>query len=108
MTINDAEYYVSNSATVNDAKGDLASDPKTVTHTRDAKGKVADTSNIIFQQKLLSNRTLPVVVPVMDPRIDNMIAPIGWASQTLFTPVTKEVVAKRSAAARGLIGLQEK
>ena len=83
---------------MNDAKGDLASDPKTVTHTRDAKGKVADTSNIIFQQKLLSNRTLPVVVPVMDPRIDDRIATIGGASHTLSMPMTKKVVAD---AARG-------
>ena len=28
LTINDSEYYVSNSATTNDAKGDPASDPK--------------------------------------------------------------------------------
>ena len=29
----------------------------------------------------------------MNLRLYNRIAPIGWASQTLFTPVTKEVVA---------------
>ena len=52
-----------------------------------------DTSNRNFQQKLLSNRTLPIVVPTMNLRIDNRIAPIGGASQTLFTPATKEVVA---------------
>ena len=32
-TINDAEYYVSNSANANDAKDDPASDTETVTHT---------------------------------------------------------------------------
>ena len=72
LTINDAEYSVSNSANVNDAKGDPACDPKTVTNTSDRKKiKVTDTRNRIFQQKFLSNRTLPVVAPTMDPRIDN-------------------------------------
>ena len=45
LTINDAEYYVSNSVTANDAKWDPASDPKTVTHTRDGKERVTNTSN---------------------------------------------------------------
>ena len=61
MKINDAEYYVSNSATTSDAQGNI---------TRD----------------------LPVVVPTMNPRIDNNIALIGRASQTLPTPATKEVI----------------
>ena len=93
LTINDAQYYVSNSATANDAKGDPASDPKTVTHTSDGKGKVMDTINGNSQQKILSNRTLPVVVPTMNLRIDNRIVPIVGDFQTLFTPATKEVVA---------------
>ena len=80
LTINDSEYYVSNSATANDAKGDPASDRKTVTHTSDRKGKVMDNSNGNFQQNLLSNWTLPVVVPEMNPRIDDRIAPIGGDS----------------------------
>ena len=52
-----------------------------------------DTSNGIFHQKILSKRTLPVILPTMHPMIDNRIAPIVGASQTLSTPVTKEVVA---------------
>ena len=52
-----------------------------------------DTSNGNLQQKLLSNRTFPVVVPRMNLRIDNMITPIGRYYQTLLAPVTKEVVA---------------
>ena len=59
LTINGAEYYVSNSATVNDAKFSSASNSTTVTHTSDKKGKVIDTSNVNLQQKLLSNRTVP-------------------------------------------------
>ena len=93
LTINDAEYYVSNSAISNDAKVNFESNHKTGNHTSSGKVKVVDTSNGSFQQKLFSNRTLPVIVPTMNPRIENMIAPIGGSSQTLFTPVTKKVVA---------------
>ena len=60
LTINNAEYYVSNSATTIDAKGDSASNSKTVTHTSDEKGKVTDTSNGNLQQTLFSNQTLSV------------------------------------------------
>ena len=46
LTINDAEYYVSDSANANDTKGDLTSDLKTVTHTSDGKKrKVTDIRN---------------------------------------------------------------
>ena len=57
------------------------------------KGKIMYTSNGNSQQNLLSNRTLPVIVLTMNLMVDNIIAPIGGASQTLFTPATKEVVA---------------
>ena len=51
LTINDSEYYVSDSANDNDAKGDPESNPKTVTRTSDGKKrKGMDTSNG-FQQK---------------------------------------------------------
>ena len=92
LTINDAEYYVSNSATANDAKGDSSSDPKTVTYTSDGKGKVRDTSNGKFQQTLLSNHTLPAVYLAMNPRIDDRIATIGGASETLSKLARKEFV----------------
>ena len=39
-----------------------------------------------------SNRTLPVVVLTRNPNIDQRIAPILVAPQTLLTPVTKKVV----------------
>ena len=73
LTINDAEYYVSNSATFNNAKEDPASDPKTVTHTSDRKGKITDTSNLNIQQKILSNQTLPVSVLTINLRIEDRI-----------------------------------
>ena len=79
LTINNSEYYVSNSATTNHAKCDPASDPKIVNHTSDGIGKVTETSNGILQRKIFSYRTLPVVVPTMDPRIDDRIAMIGGA-----------------------------
>ena len=50
------------------------------------------TSNGNCEQKLLSNRTLPVVVLTINPRIDDIIAPLGGASQALLIPATKEVV----------------
>ena len=92
LTINNTEYYASNSETVNDAKGDPAINLKVVAHTSDWKGKVTDTGNRNLQQKLLSNQTLPVVL-TMNPRIDYNIAMIGGGSQTLSMPAMKEVVA---------------
>ena len=76
FTINYAEYYVSNSSIANERKGDPASDLKTVIHTSDRKRQFTDTSKRKFQQKLLSNRTLPFVVLTMDTRIDDRIATI--------------------------------
>ena len=93
LTINDATCYVSKSATTSDTQGDLTCDTNTVTHTSNVKEKIVDTSNRNFEQQLLSNRTLPLFVPMMNLRIDNRIALIGGVSQTLSTDGTKEVVA---------------
>ena len=93
LTINNAEYYASNSDTASDAQGDLTRDTNTVTYTRNGKEKVTNTSNGNFEQNLLIKRTLPVVIPTMNPRIKDRIAPTGRDSQTLLTSVTKEVVA---------------
>ena len=101
FTINNAEYYVSGSANTNDAKGDPASNPKTVNHTSDRnKRKVTDTSNGILQKKLLSNWTLPIVTTTMDPRIGDRIVTYGGTTHTLETNMTKEVImdAVRSSA----------
>ena len=59
LTINDDEYYVSNSATTNDEKGNPASNLNTVIHTSDGKGKVMDIINGISQQKLLCPENEP-------------------------------------------------
>ena len=88
-TINNAKYYASNSVTASDTQGNLTRNPKTATHTNNSNETVTNTSNGNFEQKLLSNRNLPAVVLAMNPRIDEMIAPIGGAYQTLLTPATK-------------------
>ena len=92
LTINDAEYYESYTAIVSDAQFDPTRDPKTFTCTSNRNEKVTDTSNGDFEQKLLSKRTLPVVFPSMNPSIDQSIATIVVASQTLLMSATKEVV----------------
>ena len=43
-------------------------------------------------KNILSNWTIPVVVPTMNLRIDKRIAPLVVAPQKLLTPATKEVV----------------
>ena len=91
LTINNSKYYTSNSETASDKQGNLKCDPKMVTHTSNGREKFTDNSNGNFEQKLSSNGNLPVVVPTMKPRIDNMIAPIGGAYQALLTTTTKEV-----------------
>ena len=93
MTINNDVYYESISATASDIQGYLTRNPKTVNHTSNRKEKFAENSHGDFEQKLLSNRTLPVVVPTMNLGICDRIAPIEGASQTLSTLATKEVIA---------------
>ena len=47
----------------------------------------------ILKKYILSNRIISVVVPTMNPRIGQSIAPIVVAPQTLLTPAAKEVIA---------------
>ena len=90
LTINDAEYYVSDSANTNDAKCNPASNLKTVTQTSDRKKiKVTYTSNGILQQKILSNRTLLIFTTTMDTRIEDMISTCGGTPHTIATPKMK-------------------
>ena len=93
LTINDAKYYESNTSTASDAQGDLTCNLETVNHTSNGNETVTHTSNVIFEQKLLSNRSIPVVVPMTNLMIDQRIAPIILEPQTLLTPATKEVAA---------------
>ena len=92
LIINNSGYYVSDSENANDEKVDLASYPKVANHTSDRnKRKVTDTSNGDLQQKLLSNRNLPITTMTIDPQIDNMVANYGASLHKLATPQTMEV-----------------
>ena len=79
---------------MNDAKRNPSRNPKTFTDTSDGKEMVAYNINVIFQQKILSNRTLPVVVLMMEPRIDDRIATVGGDYHTLATTAMVEVIAE--------------
>ena len=92
LIINDARYYESNTATASDSQDYLTRNPETVTHTRSGNETANHTSNTNSEQQSLSNRTISVVVLMMNPKIEQMIAPIVLELQTLPTPATKEVV----------------
>ena len=96
LTIDDAKYYESNTLTVSDTQGDLTRNMETITHNSSGNERVTHTSKIIFEQELLRNWIIPVVVPNMNPRIEQRIALIVLAPQTLLTPATKEVVTDAS------------
>ena len=93
LTINDAEYYVSDSENANDSKDNPARYPKTVTHTSDKKKRrVLYTSNRISQQKLLNKLTLRVITTTMNHKIQNRIATCRGTTHTLATPETKDLI----------------
>ena len=93
MTINDAGYYESDSANANDTKGNPASDPNIITCTSGGKKiKVMDTSDGYLQKKLLSNRTLPIITTMMDPRIDDMIDTCRGTPHKIATNLKKEFI----------------
>ena len=76
LTINNTNYYESNTATASDKQGDSTRNTETVTHTRNGNETVTHTRNRNFEQKLLSNWTTPVVVLEINLRIDQRISPI--------------------------------
>ena len=79
MTINDAEYYESNTATVSDAQVYFTSNNETISHT----------SNRICEQKLLSFRTIPVFpLPMNLGRTAIRLTP-----HMILMPSTKEIYA---------------
>ena len=79
-TINNAKYYESKTATASYAQGNSTRDTETAPHTRNRNEKVTHTSNRSFKQKSLNKRTIPVVVPIMNPRTEQRIAPIVVAT----------------------------
>ena len=70
LIIRGAEFYESDTATANDAQGDSTRDQKTATHTSNGNEKITETSNGNFEENKSSNRTLPVVVLMVNLRID--------------------------------------
>ena len=84
LTINDAKYYESDKETAIDAQGDPTRDPKIVTHTSNRNENFMDTSNGNFEQKLLSNQTIPVIILTINPRISQRIYPMVLVPQTLL------------------------
>ena len=86
LKIKDAGCYESESENANDAKGDSESDPKIDTHTSDVnKRKITDTSNGDLQQKLLINRSLPIITTMLDPWIDDRVVTYGTSLHKLMT-----------------------
>ena len=101
LTINDAVYYESDSANAKDTKVNPTSDPNTATHTSDGKKrKVTETSNGYLQQKLLSNRTLPIITITIDPQTYDRISTCSGTPHTIVTHLMKEFItdAARSSA----------
>ena len=93
MTINDSKYYESNTATTSDAQSDLTRNTEKITHSSNGNETVTRTGNNNFEQELLSDGTIPVVVMTMSPGSDQRIEQIVIAPQMLLIPATKEVVA---------------
>ena len=93
LTINNAKYYKSSTVTATDAQDNLTRNQETVTHTSNENETFIHTSNRNFGQKLLSNRTIPIMPPAMNPGIYQGIALIILALQTLLVHAMKEFVA---------------
>ena len=71
-TINDSAYSNSDE---DEAESDPKSDPKVATHTSDGnKRKVTDTDTTKgnYRHKLLMNRLIPDIIPVVIPPINHM------------------------------------
>ena len=103
-TINDSSYYHSD---VNDAKSDPKSDQVVATHTSDRKKRKVtdtDTNNGNPPHKLLINRLVPEIIPVVIPLINQKtadgIAESGGTLHAVRMILSKEIVtdAARSAA----------
>ena len=92
LKINNTKYYESNTATARYAQGHLTRNPEAITHAINGNEIATHTSSGYFEQKLLSSQTIPVVVPMMNPRIEQRIEPIILVPQILLKPETKEVV----------------
>ena len=106
LTTKNTKYDESNTATASDAQGDLKYNPETVTNTSNKNTTVTHTSNSNFEQKLLSNQTIPVLPPEMNPGIDQWIAPNYWRHRHSWRLRRRKSLRKRLWEARELTGLR--
>ena len=84
LTINDAKYYESSTATASDTQGDLTSNPETVTHT----------SDVIFE-------TNPVGTKKSDSNISPLEStPVGAKTSDLKKPTPPTEFSKRKEKAQ--------
>ena len=91
-TLNDFAYYNSDK---NDTRGDPKSDPLIATHTSDRKKRNvtdADTTNGNSPQKLLINRSIPNIIPPIDPLFTNGVAADRGTMHAPHTPNSKLIV----------------
>ena len=94
----------------NVAKSDQKSNPLVDTHTSDGKKRKFtnnDTTNRNYPQKLLINRTLPIIIPPIDPHILDGVASGRGIMHARQTPTSKVIVtdmARSSACIPGLLG----
>ena len=51
-----------------------------------------DSRNRYLQQKLSSNRTLPIITTTIEPQIDDMVVTCRGTFHGLATPTTKRVI----------------
>ena len=91
LTINYDEYYISNSANINDANAILQAIPKQLLTLVKNRERLQTPATELLKY-LLRNRTFSVVLQTMNPRIDYRIVMIGGASHMISTPATEEVI----------------
>ena len=99
-TIKYSGYYNSDE---DDAESDTNSDQLVATHTSDGKKRKftdTDTNNGNSPQKFLINRTIPVIIPPIDPPIADGVAASRGTLHANHTIASKEIVtdAARSGA----------
>ena len=92
LTIDNAKYYESNTATASESQGYTTHNPETVTHTSNRNKTVNQTSNRNHEPELLIKQTIPVIVLLMNPRTDKSNVSIVVVSHMVLTHTTKEVV----------------
>ena len=91
-TINDSAYY---NLDEDDAESDPKSNPLVATHTREGKKRQVtdtDTTNGNYPQKLLFNRTLPMITPPIEPRIADGVADVRGTTHARQTIALKVIV----------------